>query len=202
MRLPARMGSASICTTLHCPGSGRYLVYGKFVPTMNRVSQPSMASMAGAVPKSPMPPMQSGWSSGITAFPGSVLTTGLPRRSAVCNTSSRAPERSGADEHDHFGAGVEHLCRRQDILLAGQARSWQIDGRRRLIDRRCGGAPRVGSGLGDLDVGGNGQMSDTPAGQGMADRDVDERGNCAGTWIISLYSATSMNSFSSATSCW
>ena len=27
-------------------------------------------------------------------------------------------------------------------------------------------------------------------------------GICAGTWIISLYSATSMNSFSSATSCW
>ena len=51
MRLPARMGSASICTTLHCPGSGRYLVYGKFVPTMNRVSQSSIASIGRRGPE-------------------------------------------------------------------------------------------------------------------------------------------------------
>ena len=50
-RLPARMGSASICTTLAWPAMGRNLVYGELVPTINKVSQLSSASSDGAVPE-------------------------------------------------------------------------------------------------------------------------------------------------------
>lgn len=44
----------------------------------------------GAVPKSPMPPVVNGESSGNTALPKRDLATGAPNRSATCVTSARA----------------------------------------------------------------------------------------------------------------
>ena len=60
------------------------------MPTRRIVSQSSMASSLGLVPSRPRPPIESGWSSGVTAFPGRVLTTGAPSNSAAASTSSRA----------------------------------------------------------------------------------------------------------------
>ena len=67
-----------------------------------------------------MPPMQSGWSSGTTALPGSVLMIGLARRSAVASTSARAPSAPAPTSMTTLEPGVEHLGRRRDVLGAGQ----------------------------------------------------------------------------------
>ncbi len=57
---------------------------------MSRVSHSSMTSSLGRVPSRPRPPVVSGWSSGTTIFPDSVLTIGAPSASATAITSSRA----------------------------------------------------------------------------------------------------------------
>ncbi len=65
-------------------------MYGKLVPTMNRVSISSIRSSDGLVPSSPIPPVVYGESSGTVAFPGSVLTISAPSASATASSSSRA----------------------------------------------------------------------------------------------------------------
>ncbi len=89
-RAPARAGSASICTIRALPGSGMNLVYGKLVPTMNRVSRSSISSSDGAVPSRPIPPVVYGESSGTVALPDSVLMIGAPSVSATASNCSRA----------------------------------------------------------------------------------------------------------------
>ena len=84
---PGRPRSGTIRTL---PGSGRCLVYGKLVPTMNRVSISSIRSSDGLVPSRPIPPVVYGESSGTVALPDSVLTIGAPSVSATASSSSRA----------------------------------------------------------------------------------------------------------------
>lgn len=55
----ARMGSASIWTTLQLEESGRYFVDGKVVQTTSRVSRCSIAAPAAAVPSRPTPLIES-----------------------------------------------------------------------------------------------------------------------------------------------
>src|ERR1700691_6208520 len=59
-------------------------------PRISTVSQLCIAQDDGAVPKSPIPPVVKGLSSGKPALPNSALATGAPRRSASWATSSRA----------------------------------------------------------------------------------------------------------------
>ena len=90
IRAPARAGSASIWAIRTEPASGRCLVYGKLVPTRNRVSISSIRSSDGLVPSSPIPPVVYGESSGTVALPDSVLTIGAASVSARASSSSRA----------------------------------------------------------------------------------------------------------------
>src|ERR1700735_4173105 len=59
-------------------------------PRISTVSQDCMVHDDGAVPRSPMPPVVNGLSSGNTALPSSALATGAPSVSASWVSSSRA----------------------------------------------------------------------------------------------------------------
>ena len=114
-RLPARTGSASICTTLAWSGSGRYFVYGKFVPTMNRVSQPSIASSEGAVPSRPMPPVVSGMIVRNDGLSGERLHDRAAEQVGNFEDFFTGMASPCPDEHHDLGAGVERLGRLTEI---------------------------------------------------------------------------------------
>ena len=57
---------------------------------MSNVSASSIASLAGSVPRRPIPPRLYGLLSGTTALPSSALTTGAASRSQIASTSSGA----------------------------------------------------------------------------------------------------------------
>src|ERR1700735_974593 len=59
-------------------------------PRISTVSQFCITHDDGAVPRSPIPPVVNGLSSGSTALPSSALATGAPRKSASWVTSLRA----------------------------------------------------------------------------------------------------------------
>src|ERR1700732_697906 len=69
-----RAGSRSICTALALPGFGMNSIYGNDEPTISSVSQLSRASCEGLVPRSPMPPVVKGLSSGTAALPSNAFT--------------------------------------------------------------------------------------------------------------------------------
>ena len=131
--------------------------------------------LGGLGAEQPDPAEVSGWSSGTTALPGSVLTIGLPSR-----RRPRVPRR---------GRGARPR-RRASRPLAALSTSAAAGGRRRaagpeaarnigavgLIDRRRRPLRTVRVGLGDLDVVGDRQVGHRPPSQGVTDGQVDQRG--------------------------
>jgi hypothetical protein len=84
------------------------------------VSQLCIAQDDGAVPRSPMPPVVKGLSSGNTALPSNALATGAPRTSASWVTSTRAesapcPVRTATREPsvEDGGGGLQLIRRRR-----------------------------------------------------------------------------------------
>ena len=166
IRTPARVGSASICTTRALPGSGRCLVYGKFVPTISSVSQSSISSSLGRVPSSPMPADRVRRVVGDDRLAGQRLDDRRAQRVGdrqhLVAGVQRARARPGSPT---LLARVEHLGRRSQVRPSrGQA------GRRAgrpARSRRPGRGDvlvRVGAGVGDLDVVRDGQVGDAAPG--------------------------------------
>jgi hypothetical protein len=79
------------------------------------VSQFCIAHDDGAVPRSPIPPVVKGLSSGKTALPSRALATGAPSRSASCVISSRA---------DSAPCPASTATRDPALRIAAAARNW------------------------------------------------------------------------------
>ena len=199
-------GSASICTTLAWPGLGQVLG----VREVGADHEQRVALLHGVLGRAPCRAgrcrrWSSGWSSGTTALPGRVLTIGLP--SSFGRRPAPRPGRAGRPAptsmttllpaFEHLGGGLRG---RGAGAAPGGGRKIGAVG---LMTAGAGGLPGVGVGVGDLDVGRDREVR-RPSRRARAWRTARSTrvGTWAGTWIISLYSATSMNSFSSATSCW
>ncbi len=169
---PARAGSASICATRTLPGAGRCLVYGKFVPTRNRVSISSISSSDGRVPSSPIPPVVYGESSGTQAFPDSVLTIGCPELLGHGQQFLPGMPGTRAGQDRDLLTAAEQVRDLLQVLVPGAARCLEHD--RRGVRRPGRGhvLPRVRVGVRHLDVVGHRDVRDTAPGVGRPDRVV------------------------------
>ena len=148
---------------------------------MSSVSQPSMTSSLGRVPSRPSPPVVSGSSSGSTALPGNVLTTGAASSSATARTSSVAPS---APAPTNIATFVPELRTSATASMSGRIGRQSAGRTRAGVGHRgvgrCDVAVRICLGRRHLDVIGEREVSHGPMGEGVADGQIHHRRDLLG----------------------